>query len=119
MGDRETDAEKDLDRLFQVYREACPEPEPGVNFMPAIWQRIEARQGFWAMFQRFGRSVTAACAALCFLLLVLNLVFTPSSYNPAATYTDALMAEHSAEKTYYAEAIRNSSDSLPAAPAAH
>ena len=33
-----------LDALFRAYREACPAPEPSANFMPNLWQRIEARQ---------------------------------------------------------------------------
>ncbi len=75
--------------------------------MPSLWQKIEARQSFWAVFQRFGKTITTASAAVCLLLLVLNLISSPAAYNPAATYADALMAEHTAEKTYYAEAIRN------------
>ncbi len=36
--------EAQLDALFQAYLEACPAPEPSANFMPQLWQRIEARQ---------------------------------------------------------------------------
>ena len=97
-----------LDRLFQRYRSACPEGEGSSGFMPSLWQKIEARQSFWAVFQHFGKTVTTASAAICLLLLVLNLIASPAAYDPAATYADALMAEHTAEKTYYGEAIRNS-----------
>ena len=33
-----------FDNLLRDYREACPEVEPGANFMPGLWQKIEARQ---------------------------------------------------------------------------
>jgi hypothetical protein len=94
-----------LDEFFQTYRAACPEVEPGRNFMPNLWQRIEARQNFWFFFQRFARTASAACGALCLLLLALNLY--PPRQSNANNYMDALMAEHTAEKTYYTEAIRS------------
>ena len=95
-----------LDALFQRYRAACPEMDPGVNFMPEVWQRIEARHSFRFVFERLGRSVMAASAALCLLLLVLNLLAGSSARWMAPSYMDALMADHTAEKTYYTEAIR-------------
>lgn len=96
-----------LDELFQRYRASCPEIEPGANFMPGVWQKIEARHNFWFIFQGLARTTATACAALFVLLLILNLV-TPSEPSlPAPTYTDALMADHSAERLYYTEAIRS------------
>ena len=100
-----TDDESQLDNLFQQYRLACPEVEPGINFMPAVWQKIESRYSFWFVFQRLARTATTGCAALCLILLVLNFASTAQSPRATATYTDALLADHSAEKTYYTEAI--------------
>jgi hypothetical protein len=100
--------ESGLEKLFASYRAACPEVEPSVNFMPELWQKIEARQSFGSVFARLSRMFAAASAAVCLLLLLLNMVST-SRYHPAySTYTDALMAEHSAEQTYYTEAIYTS-----------
>jgi hypothetical protein len=104
-----------LGELFQRYASACPDIEPSVNFMPRLWQKIEVRHSVGSVFERLARTGMAAAAALCLLLLVLNLVFAP---RPSAvqTYTDALMADHSAERTYYTEAIRSapSRDEAPA-----
>jgi len=94
--------ERSLDELFQRYRLACPDVDPGPNFMPVLWQKIEARPGFWFTFVRFGRGALTASAALCLLLVVLNLSSTPQVM---ASYTDAILAETSAEQTYYTEAI--------------
>jgi hypothetical protein len=93
----------ELDEFFQTYRAACPEVEADKNFMPNLWQRIEARQNFWFVFRRVARTASAGCGALCLLLLALN-VFSPQQ--SVESYMDALMADHTAEKTYYTEAIR-------------
>ncbi len=94
-----------LAELFQRYASACPEVEPSANFMPRLWRKIEASHSFGSVFERLARPGMAAAAALCLLLVVLNLV--APTRNPAAqSYTDALMADHSAERTYYTEAIR-------------
>jgi hypothetical protein len=105
--------ESRLDGLFQSYRVSCPEIEPGPNFMPALWQRIEARHNFWFVFRGLARTTVTASAALCLLLLILNLLVPAQSYLPAPTYTDALMADHSAENLYYTEGIRSAPAAEP------
>ena len=110
------DEDSELSSLFARYRIACPEVEPGANFMPAIWAKIEARHSFWSVFQHLAKGMTAASGVLCLLLLLLNLVARPQFHLGTPSYTDALMADHTAEKTDYTEAIRNtlSSDEIPA-----
>lgn len=105
--DEQTEAndERSLDELFLHYRQACPDVDPGPNFMPTLWQKIESRHSFWFTFVRFGRGVLTASAAVCLLLVVLNLSATPQVM---ASYTDAILAETSAEQTYYTEAIHPS-----------
>jgi hypothetical protein len=96
-----------LDQLFQTYRAVCPEVEPGVNFMPELWQRIESRHTFWFVFRNLARTTMTGCAALCLLLVFLNFL-PPLQYTvQALNYTDALLAEHNAEETDYTENIRN------------
>ncbi len=94
-----------LDELFLSYRASCPEIEPGSGFMPELWRRIEARHTFGFVFQRLARTAMTACAALCLFLLVLN--FAAGSHSAAPGYIDELVADHSAENTYFTEAIRN------------
>lgn len=98
-----------LDHLFRRYRDACPEVEPGVDFLAGVWERIDARHGLWFAFERLGRLAMTASAAICLLLLLLNFVSTREPGPPVTpSYVDALIAEHSAEKTYYTETIRTS-----------
>ena len=100
------DDERDLDGLFQQYRVSCPDIDAGVNFMPHLWEKIDARRSFWALFQRFARTGTAASLALFLLLVLLNAASETHRAPIAPTYADALAADHTAESTYYAEAIR-------------
>jgi|SRR5581483_5958505 len=73
-----------LDALFQAYREACPDPDASPNFMPILWQRIEARQKFAFSFRRMaGAFVTAALAlsvALGVYMSIPHQTYTPQSY---------------------------------------
>jgi hypothetical protein len=101
-----TNQEAGFDALLESYRDACPEVEPSANFMPGVWQQIEARRSFWFVFLREARTALTACAALCLALLLLNFIGGSTARVTEPTYADALMAEHSAEQTYYAEAIR-------------
>jgi hypothetical protein len=108
-----------LDELFRAYRTACPEVEPGANFMPEVWRRIESRRTFWFVFQKLGRTTVTACAAVCLLLVFLN--FMPPFENrlvQAPNYTDVLMAEHNAENTDFTENIRGAAND-EGAPAAN
>ncbi|MBV9295998.1 MAG: hypothetical protein JO145_10535 [Acidobacteriaceae bacterium] len=102
-----TNDDSRLDQLFQTYRASCPDPEPQPDFMPTLWQKIEARRSFGFAFELWARTVVTASAALCVLLLFLNFVSPSQSHALAPTYVDALMADHTAENTYYTEAIRS------------
>ena len=102
-----TNDDSGLNNLFERYRSACPEPEPSANFMPGVWRRIESRRSFRLVFQQLARPLMAGSAALVVLLLILNIVSSESPRFAPPTYVDALLAEHTAEKTYYTEAIRS------------
>jgi hypothetical protein len=73
-----------------------------------MWMKIEARRSFWFAFRRLAQTAMTACAALCLLLLVLNVYSASQVMTLAPSYTDALMADHTAEQTDYTEAIRSS-----------
>jgi len=110
------DDEHGLDNLFREYRASCPDFDADVNFMPHLWEKIDARRSFWALFQRFARTGTAASLALFLILVLLNATSEMRRPPVAPTYADALAADHTAESTYYAEAIRMqpvSDQSLP------
>jgi hypothetical protein len=106
-----------LDALFAQYRDACPEVEASPEFMPLLWRRIEKRGSVTFWLPRLARLVCAASAVFCLVLSALVSLPGLSTSHPtpsAATYADALSADHSAEKTYYTESIRATDNLVPA-----
>ena len=85
-----------LDDLFRAYRDACPAPEPGPDFMPAMWARIEARESFVNWFGRFAKGLVTAAVATS-VILGMTLASLPSLNRPGdfynATFVDALRAD--------------------------
>jgi hypothetical protein len=53
-----------LDSLFREFRDACPAPDASVNFMPELWQKIEARQSLTFSFGRMASAFVTAALAL-------------------------------------------------------
>lgn len=84
--------ENQLDALFRAFAAACPAPEVKPEFMPLLWQRIEARQTFTFSFRRMANAlVTAAMAASIALGVYMALPHGVSS-NPLfySSYVEAL-----------------------------
>lgn len=89
--DENPELERRLDAFFSSYRDACPDPEPGPNFMPALWQSIESRRTFAFSFRRWARGLVTFAAAAAMLMAIF--VSIPSSQvSPVylATYIDVL-----------------------------
>jgi hypothetical protein len=86
-----------LDALWVEYREAMPDADSGPNFMPQLWQKIEARRvETTSVFRRLAQICVMASLALA---LVMSVVLIPRGTNDevfySGTYVDALAAEHS------------------------
>jgi hypothetical protein len=82
--------EERLDALLQTYRDACPTPEASVNFMPDLWQRIDARQGFLFSFRRLAGALVPAAVALSIALGVYSYAPRRASNTTPQTYIEAL-----------------------------
>jgi hypothetical protein len=95
-----------LDQLFREYHDACDVPELSPGFMPALWQKIEARQSSsWAFKRVSGWFVAASAAASVVLALALfSMPSMPGGFY-AESYVDALAADHIAEYTLYTEPV--------------
>ena len=83
--------EEQLDALFRAYRDACPAPELSANFMPELWQRIEARQRNSIFFGRVARGFVTAAMALA---LAMSVYLSVPRSNVAGNYIDMLAATH-------------------------
>ena len=81
--------EERLDALFRAYRDACPTPEASANFMPNLWQRIEARQTYTFSFKRMANALVTAAVALSIVLGVYMSIPSTNGY-VSQSYTEAL-----------------------------
>lgn len=75
--------EKRLLTLFAAYRDACPDPEPNPDFMPRLWQRIDANRSIAFRFKRVAQGIITAAAAAALAMgayLAVPQPPTPPSY---------------------------------------
>lgn len=84
----------ELDGLFAEYKQAIPDSDPGANFMPELWRKIEARQSFTLRVRKLTQVFVGAAAAVCLLFAMIEVV--PGSSRPEVhgSYIDVLAAAH-------------------------
>ncbi|MEP6601452.1 MAG: hypothetical protein ABJB49_06520 [Nitrospirota bacterium] len=88
----------DLDAMLDVYRRDIGEPEASANFMPRLWQKIEAKRTFAFRFRRLTQVFVGAAAAICLLIAGVSTVLPPSAAPQLrGSYLDALAEAHPAE----------------------
>jgi hypothetical protein len=87
-----------LDALFAEYRAACPDPEPGADFMPGLWRRIEARRvATVSVFRHWAQVCVMASVALTLLIGAVLIPRLQDNASSSSTYLEALSAEHSSD----------------------
>ncbi len=97
-------AEAELDSLFEAYRSAIPDPEPGADFMPRVWRGIEARRSVGMSLRHLAQSFITAAAAICLFLSTLLLrPAAPPSVFTTASYVEVLAGDPEPERLAYAE----------------
>ena len=94
-----------LDALLAAYRDACPDREPSANFMPQLWQKIEARQQT-TVFGRLARNLVTAALALCGILgLAVSLSHSGPAALPSESYVEVLAEDQARENLDYFEPV--------------
>lgn len=97
-------SDNELDGLFAAYRDACPDPDAGPNFMPNLWQKIEARRiDTGSIFRHLAHVCMAATAALLLLTAIMTPVAQDDEVLYSSTYADILAEDHA--DTAYVEAL--------------
>ena len=94
-----------LDALFTAYREACPDREPGADFMPQLWQKIEARDRFSTVFGRVARNLVTAALALSVLLGLAVSLSSRVTPLPSESYVEVLAEDHARQSLGYFEPV--------------
>ena len=89
-----TDGDARLDNLFRAYRDAVPDPDPSVNFMPTMWAKIETRQVSTTVFGRMAKALVTVALAATVLLGVLVSSENQANTGYNGTYLEALTADH-------------------------
>jgi hypothetical protein len=97
--------ESRLDALFEAYRFACPDPEPSVNFMPRLWQKIEARERVSTVFGRLARNLVTAALALSSIMAIAVTISSRTAPLPSGTYVEVLAEHHARENLDYFEPV--------------
>ena len=100
-------AEDELNRLYEAYRRACPDPEAGPDFMPGVWRKIEARRRFTMTLRRWTGAFVTASAALCLAMAVYMGTVVAMQQESAVlttTYTEALDTDNY-ETMAYADVV--------------
>jgi hypothetical protein len=95
--DRMDDMSNKLDALFSEYRSAFPDVEGSTNFMPNMWQKIEARRAAnTSIFRRLAQACVVTAVALTLLMVsLLPRIQRQPVYS--ASYIDALDAAQSSQ----------------------
>ena len=89
--------ESRLDALLASYREACPDPEVAPDFMPRLWQKIEARRSSALSLRKWTQAFVTAAAAICLLFgILLTTSNSPMSPVYDSTYLEVLAADQAA-----------------------
>jgi hypothetical protein len=89
-----TPEDRRLDAIFAEYRRVCGGPEPGPEFMPRLWERIDSRRRFTYVLGRWTRGFVTAGAVLSLGLIYLSVTDTGPYALPTATYVEALDESH-------------------------
>jgi len=99
----------DIQAIFHEYRESMRDFEPGPEFMPKLWSRIDARRGFTLRIKRFTHVFLAGAAALC--LVMTGVLVLPISRQPVqSTYVDILAEAHPSESLAALGIVRDPAD---------
>lgn len=91
-------SERDLDFLFKAYGECVEVPEASADFLPRLWQQIDARRGEFAPWGQLTRLFVSTAAALCLLLGAMTVVSPRRPpVNANVHYVDVLAEAHPTE----------------------
>jgi hypothetical protein len=90
----------ELTKLFTAYRDAVPGPEPGPDFMPGLWARIESRRSPVRVLRAFAQAFAMLAAVTVLLIATVLIPRFQAAPVYSASYVDVLENEHAIEMSY-------------------
>jgi hypothetical protein len=100
-----TPSDHELNRLLARYAQSVSEPEAGANFMPGVWQRIEAKRGVSFKLAAYARVLAMGAASLCLAAGLFELsTARPDSFS-SSRYVDVLDDDDAAETLAFADVV--------------
>jgi hypothetical protein len=90
----------ELTKVFAAYRDAVPDPEPGADFMPGLWARIEARRSPARVLRTFAHAFAMLAAVTVLLIATVLIPRLQTAPVYSASYVDVLESEHAGEMAY-------------------
>ena len=108
--------ENELNHLFRAYRASCDYGDADVNFMPHVWERIEARRSTTLLYRRVSRIFATGTAALAIVVATAVSFSTPAPSDE--TWVETLASDNLAQVASYYEPVHlDDSDSANQTPA--
>ncbi len=96
----------DLDALWADYREAVPDPEVSVEFMPKLWSRIDAQRSKTEYaFRHFARICVAITVASIVAIASVSIPLPNNDEYSFATYVDLIAVDQVDEDVMQSIAI--------------
>lgn len=89
--------DRELGGLFAQYRAIVTDPDPGANFMPELWRKIESRNRVIVRVKKLTQVFVAAAAAMCILFATVRSVPMSSATDTNGSYIDVLAEAFPAE----------------------
>lgn len=90
--DSRNSLDRQLDALFEEYREACIVPDASVNFMPTLWAQVDSRRRFQLEWRRWVQGLVTLTAVASLAMAILEI--WPAQKVLTSTYVEVLSAEH-------------------------
>ena len=91
----------DLKLAFRQYREAHPDPEVSATFMPAVWQKIEARRrtmGSLAMFRQLAQTYVGFAVTAAIVLGVFVIPYFQDRQHLQISYAEVVANDYSQQE---------------------
>ena len=95
--------ERELEGLWASYRESISDAEPSPEFMPKLWQSIEARQrNRITIWTKWTGAFVSVSLALCLVFTIASAVEDRLTPAHASSYIDALSEDTPSDTLAYA-----------------